>query len=143
MKHANGAPLAEVYGPTTTDSRGPTVAFNFLAPNGQIVDERIVMRAANKAHIALRTGCFCNPGASEIALEVRESRLRTKGIHTVMQHMPFDDFLGYLGLQSAGAIRLSLGFISNFTDIERFLQFAQTFRNLAPQASGLPPRTHC
>lgn len=42
MRHTNGQPLAQIYGPTTTECRGPTVAFNFLTPDREVVDERII-----------------------------------------------------------------------------------------------------
>jgi hypothetical protein len=31
--------------------------------------------------------------------------------------------------KSAGAIRVSLGLVSNFADVERFIEFAATFRD--------------
>ena len=36
----DGAPAATVYGPRTIDRRGATIAFNFLHPDGRVVDER-------------------------------------------------------------------------------------------------------
>ncbi|EFX02186.1 molybdenum cofactor sulfurase [Grosmannia clavigera kw1407] len=83
LQHANGRPMAVLYGPgsseaaaTTTAARGPTVAFNLVDCNGQIVDERIVAADAAAARISLRTGCFCNPGAGETALGLSQHDLR-------------------------------------------------------------------
>ena len=67
LKHGNGAPLVRLYGPADGEARGGTVAFNFLDPNGALVDERAVARDASAAGISVRTGCFCNPGAWEQA----------------------------------------------------------------------------
>jgi molybdenum cofactor sulfurtransferase len=63
LRHANGAPAATIYGPRDFDRRGATIAFNFVHPDGRIVDERYVDRVARQHNISLRTGCFCNPGA--------------------------------------------------------------------------------
>jgi selenocysteine lyase/cysteine desulfurase len=60
LRHRNGAPGATIYGPKSWDRRGATIAFNFLHPDGRVVDERYVDRAARRHNISLRTGCFCN-----------------------------------------------------------------------------------
>jgi selenocysteine lyase/cysteine desulfurase len=60
LRHANGAPAATIYGPRDFESRGATIAFNFLHPDGRIIDERYVDRLAGQHNISLRTGCFCN-----------------------------------------------------------------------------------
>jgi molybdenum cofactor sulfurtransferase len=44
LRHRNGRPLVEVYGPHTTERRGGTVALNFFDPNGSLIDERVVDR---------------------------------------------------------------------------------------------------
>src|SRR5215217_3420262 len=75
LEHANGNPLIRVYGPTTWDRRGGTIAFNFLRPDGRVVDERLVDLVASAHNISLRTGCFCNPGAGEVAFSIPKERL--------------------------------------------------------------------
>jgi selenocysteine lyase/cysteine desulfurase len=57
LRHSNGAPMVRVYGPTSVVSRGGTIAFNFLDPDGHLVDERAVGRDASAGRISLRTGC--------------------------------------------------------------------------------------
>jgi len=59
------------------------------------------------------------------------------------QKMTMDERLVALGLQSAGAVRISLGLVSNFADVYRFVQFAETFLDTFPTESDLPPRMHC
>jgi molybdenum cofactor sulfurtransferase len=141
MCHSSGTPLAEVYGPRDTRMRGGTIALNFLDPNGKIVDERLVNRRASDWQISLRTGCFCNPGAGEVAMGVpREVRTRSMAID---KRPPFDDFLKGMGLQTGGAVRVSLGLATNFADVYRFLEFAQTFLDNVPDESNLAPRQHC
>jgi selenocysteine lyase/cysteine desulfurase len=69
-RHPGGEPAACIYGPGTTLDRGGTVAFNLLEPDGRAVPYGEVERAASAEGIALRGGCFCNPGAAERALDL-------------------------------------------------------------------------
>jgi selenocysteine lyase/cysteine desulfurase len=141
LEHGNGAPLARIYGPRTTAGRGGTVAFNFLDPHGRVVDERLVEREAAAANVSLRTGCFCNPGAGEMAFDIGRGSLRGR-VGRKMQSI--DDYLRALKLPSGGAVRASLGMASNVADVERFIAFAErTYRDRPASADGLPPRDHC
>ena len=141
MKHRNGMPLTQIYGPRTTALRGGTIAFNFLTLDGRIVDERIIDRRAALARLSLRTGCFCNPGAGEAAFGVPK-RVLIESFQD-KQKMTLDEYLVALGLQSAGAVRVSLGLVSNFADVYQFVQFAQSFLDTYPIEHDLPPRMHC
>jgi molybdenum cofactor sulfurtransferase len=141
MRHGNGAPLLQIYGPSTTALRGGTIALNVLTPDGHIVDERLIDRRAAHARISLRTGCFCNPGAGEAAFGLPKQLLRESFQNRAATTL--DDYLVALGLQSAGAIRVSLGLASNFADVYRLAQFAQSFLDTFPAEQDLAPRTHC
>ena len=66
--HRNGMPVVHMYGPTTTEKRGGTIAFNFYDPAGNQFDCYMMQEEANRWNISLRSGCFCNPGVREIAL---------------------------------------------------------------------------
>jgi len=44
LRHTNGAPGATIYGPCSWDRRGATIAFNFLHPDGRVVDEETMHR---------------------------------------------------------------------------------------------------
>jgi hypothetical protein len=57
--------------------------------------------------------------------------------------MSLDDYVDEIGLPSGGAIRASLGLVSNFQDVERFIAFASRFTNLAEVPTDLPPRAGC
>ena len=48
MRHESGAPATTIYGPRSWQRRGATIAFNFLHPDGRIVDERFVDRIASE-----------------------------------------------------------------------------------------------
>lgn len=140
-RHSTGMPLVRVYGPTTTRARGGTVAFNFLDPAGLVVDERVVARDAAAYRISLRTGCFCNPGAGEAAFDLNREALTSTRLRTATS---LDGLLNTIGMPSGGAIRVSLGLVSNLADVSRFLEFAfATYLDRVPDARGLPPRRAC
>jgi selenocysteine lyase/cysteine desulfurase len=140
LRHTNGAPAAVIYGPTDGDRRGATVAYNFLHPDGRIVDERYVERLARDQNISLRTGCFCNPGAGEVAFTISRETLVGGEFG---QAMTLDDYVRAIGLPSGGAVRVSLGLASNRADLERFAAFAGDFVDLQAVPDDLPPRGAC
>ncbi|MBT3313338.1 MAG: aminotransferase class V-fold PLP-dependent enzyme [Anaerolineae bacterium] len=124
MKHSTGEPLARIYGDLQNEMRGGTIAANFYNKDGLAFDHRYIEEQANKLNISLRTGCFCNPGAGEIALELEETELlacfskpRNK------QRLSFDDFAICFDGQESGAVRISVGIASNFSDVQILLDF--------------------
>jgi selenocysteine lyase/cysteine desulfurase len=126
MKHGNGVPLVRVYGPTNLEGRGGAVTVNFYDENNQPLDHRFIEQKANEVNISLRTGCFCNPGAGEIALEI--SRVELDVCFTQPGHeerLTVDDFRSCIDGKSSGAVRISVGMVTNFSDIQGFLAFAR------------------
>ena len=140
LRHSDGAPAATIYGPRAFERRGATIAFNFLHPDGRVVDERYVDRVARQRNISLRTGCFCNPGAGEVAFTISGETLVGGEFG---DGMALDDYLHAIGLPSGGAIRASLGFASNFADVDSFSLFAREFVDLAEVPNDLPLRVGC
>jgi molybdenum cofactor sulfurtransferase len=128
LHHANGTPLARVYGPRSTRRRGGTVTFNFYGPDRRPIDHRVVEERANSGSISLRTGCFCNPGGGEIALGITGTELAScfhQPEHET--HLTIEDFRLCIDGKSTGAVRVSLGLVTNLSDIEAFIAFAKTF----------------
>jgi molybdenum cofactor sulfurtransferase len=126
MKHSTGVPLVRVYGPTKMVGRGGAVTVNFFDKHNKPIDHRIIERQANEAGISLRTGCFCNPGAGEIALGI--SRVELDVCFTQAGHeerLTVDDFRHCIDGKSSGAVRVSVGMVTNFKDIQGFLAFAR------------------
>ncbi len=124
MKHSSGVPLAKIYGPLNTEMRGGTIAANFYNKAGKAFNHRYIEEQANKVNISLRTGCFCNPGAGEIALDLEEFELVacfTQPEHE--QRLSFEDFAICFDGQESGAVRISVGIASNFADMQKFLDF--------------------
>jgi molybdenum cofactor sulfurtransferase len=125
VRHADGRALARIYGPCSTDRRGGTVTFNFYGGDGRAIDHRTVEQMANAAGISLRTGCFCNPGGGEIALNITGTELSSCFREREHQtQFTIDDFRLCVDGKSSGAVRVSLGLVSNLADVERFLDFA-------------------
>ncbi|MHC1740390.1 MAG: aminotransferase class V-fold PLP-dependent enzyme [Anaerolineaceae bacterium] len=127
IKHSNGKPVIKIYGPTDSENRGGTIALNFVDANGQVIDHRYVEERANQVHISLRTGCFCNPGAGEIALGISSSELQScfrRPSHE--SHLSYDEFRLCIDGKASGAVRISVGLVSNFADVEAFLNFAKS-----------------
>jgi len=126
MRHSTGVPLARVYGPLDNTKRGGAVTANFFDKDGQPIDHRFIEAKANQANISLRTGCFCNPGAGEIALGI--SRIELAACFTSPGHdqrLSLDDFRLCIDGKSSGAVRVSTGLVSNFEDVQGFLRFAE------------------
>jgi len=125
LKHSSGVPLARVYGPTSTEARGGAVTVNFFDGRNQPLDHRAIEAAANTRNISLRTGCFCNPGAGEVALGISRVELDVcfKGPGH-QDRLTLDDFRLCIDGKSSGAVRISVGMVSNFEDIQAFLRFA-------------------
>ncbi len=130
LKHDNGNPLVRVFGPTTTQARGGAVTVNFYDKDGGAFDHRFIESEANKVNISLRTGCFCNPGAGEIALGI--SRVELDVCFTQPGHedrLSLDDFRLCIDGKSSGAVRVSVGMVTNFNDVQAFLGFARGLLN--------------
>ncbi len=125
LRHSNGRPLIRLYGPTTTDRRGGTVTVNFFDPDNRLISFQHVEAEANDHRISLRTGCFCNPGAGEVANNLTPEDM--KACFVSEERMTFEQFILVMDGKASGAVRVSLGIVSNFADVYRFVEFAKTF----------------
>ena len=126
LKHSNGVPLVRVYGPTSGEGRGGAVTVNFYDKDDKAFDHRYIEEKANEVNISLRTGCFCNPGAGEVALQI--SRVELDVCFTQPTHeerLSIDDFRKCIDGKSSGAVRISVGMVTNFKDVQGFLAFAR------------------
>lgn len=126
LRHRNGEPLVRVYGPTDMHMRGGTLTVNFYDPQGGLIDHRRIEKLASDVNICLRAGCFCNPGAGEVAHGLTKEEMMEAFKNE--ERMTFEQFLTVIeqhGGKSAGAVRISLGMVSNFSDVYRVVQFAE------------------
>jgi selenocysteine lyase/cysteine desulfurase len=125
LRHANGQPLIRLYGPTSTEMRGATVEVNFFDPNGTLYTDVSVEQMANTSNISLRAGCHCNPGAREISIGYAKEDI--EACFKDKDRMTYEQFMHVIDGKTNGAVRASLGLVSNFADVYRYLQFAETF----------------
>jgi selenocysteine lyase/cysteine desulfurase len=124
LKHQNGEPLVHVFGPKDSTDRGGTIIFNVFGDDGKPLPYLEVEAAANAANISLRTGCFCNPGIDEINNCLSSEELA--GYFSSHSGGDFADMIVALG-RMRGAIRISLGLASNFSDVYRFIIFLKRY----------------
>ena len=125
LKHDNGTPLIKIFGPQTTDNRGGTFILNIFDDQGNPLPFLEVERLANHENFSIRTGCFCNPGIDEINNNLDQETLRT--YFETREAGDYFDMQKSLD-QMRGAIRISLGLMSNFEDVYKFIEFLKTFR---------------
>jgi selenocysteine lyase/cysteine desulfurase len=125
LRHGNGRPLVRLYGPAGADGRGGTLAMNFYDPSGAVIAHPSIERGAGERNISLRTGCFCNPGAGELALGL--TRAEIEGCFAAGDaRMTYDDLRRCIDPHEAGAVRVSLGLASNFADVFAFREYCRT-----------------
>jgi molybdenum cofactor sulfurtransferase len=130
LRHGNGRAMVRIYGPASTEARGGTITLNLYDPQGHLLDYRRVEELAGEEGISLRTGCFCNPGAGEMAEGLTEEDMRAGfSLGEEINLLSFVRMMQERGHKSAGAIRASIGLASNFADVWRFLRFIAGFRD--------------
>jgi selenocysteine lyase/cysteine desulfurase len=132
LRHGNGAPMVHVFGPQGMEGRGATIAFDVLDPDGRPFDTVDVEEAAGERLISLRDGCFCNPGDGEVAHHVLHDEMEVvfpDGGGTVASEAGCPLRAGSLLHRLRNTLRLSLGIVSDFGDVYRFVDFVQSYRD--------------
>jgi molybdenum cofactor sulfurtransferase len=124
LHDSQGHAGVRIYGPTNTEKRGGTITLNFYDGDDQMIDHRDVEQRTNLANISIRTGCFCNPGAGEVALEISQPELVTCFAQPA-ERLTLDDFRVCIHGKNSGAVRISVGIASNFADVYRFIQYVK------------------
>jgi selenocysteine lyase/cysteine desulfurase len=131
LRHPDGSPAVRIYGPATTTARGGAVAFNIVGRGGGVIPYRAVEERARTSGVALRGGCFCNPGAAERAFGFDRSRaahcLDAAGARGEFTIERFAGCLSPNGQEAVGAVRASLGAANNGADIRRAVEVVQSF----------------
>ena len=126
LRHSNGVALAQIYGPRTMKERGGTIAFNICDRDGVPLPYSLVETRATEANIAVRGGCFCNPGAAEAALQL-DADATASCLNTLGAEFTVDRFATCLD-SAVGAVRVSIGLANNEEDIRRAIALFATFR---------------
>ena len=127
LQHHDGRPAIVVYGPPDECSRGGVVAFNVIDAHGHVVPYWEIEAAARAHGLAMRGGCFCNPGAAEAAF--RFDATRTAACFAQLgRDFTIPGFARCLGPEAVvGAVRASFGIPTSAHDIDRALVFLETF----------------
>jgi selenocysteine lyase/cysteine desulfurase len=131
LRHSDGSPLVHVHGPRDMERRGATIALNLVAPDGRPYDVYDVEREAAEALISVRSGCFCNPGDGEVAHRISHEDMErcftdpAAAVTLLECQRLIEDASGRV----PNTIRVSLGLVSDFTDVFRFLAFAESYRD--------------
>ena len=121
MKRRNGGPIVRIHGPTDSHERGGTVAFNVLRSDGSAEPYQTVEELAREAGIAIRGGCFCNPGAAERAFGFHNYDVASC-LDKIGENFTIPGFQAQLGAAATvGALRLSVGLPTSLADIDRVL----------------------
>lgn len=123
LKHTNGKSLIHIFGPDNNDRRGSTVIMNFFDAGENKIEVDAIETKANAENISIRMGCFCNPGIDEITNCITSEELSV--FYSSRDDAKYDK-IHFLG-RMRGAIRVSLGLMTNYKDCERYLAFCKSF----------------
>lgn len=138
LRHENGQPIAHVLGPTCCDDRGGTLSMNLFDPDGIPYSGARLEELAGLAKISLRTGCFCNPGAGEMAFGLDKSFMKRR-FEDADRNMKFQDFVSIVRRDTGkelSAIRISVGLVSNFDDVYYFGRFVNALKGISAENLG-------
>jgi selenocysteine lyase/cysteine desulfurase len=125
LRHANGTPLARIYGPRDRSACGGAVAFNVCDRSGTPIPYSLVETRARRANVSVRGGCFCNPGASESAFALAPTRIAAclSNLGTNFTPERFAECTN----TAVGAVRASFGLANNGDDIRRAVDVVASF----------------
>lgn len=136
LRHDDGSPLVRLYGPDSVEERGGTVAFNLVDPDGREIRFERVEERAMQANISLRTGCFCNPGASEFAFEYAAVDAYKCFNLLRPEEFTLQQFSTCMNDKPVGAVRVSVGIATNEADIRRLLAMLRSFAGARAEPGG-------
>ena len=122
LRHGNGSPVVRMFGPVDGSDTGAIVALTVSDQCGRTIPYWDVESAARDAGIAVRGGCFCNPGCAEAAFAFPDGLLRSC-LDTLGSGFTVPRLASCLQNQAVGAIRVSMGLGTVRADVDRFLEF--------------------
>ena len=111
----------QIYGPNGMDERGGTVAFN-VRRNAACLPYEAVEAEARRRGIAIRGGCFCNPGAAERAFGFSPPAARA----CLRGGFSLTSFRACMGNRPVGALRASIGVPTTVADVDRLIEFVES-----------------
>jgi selenocysteine lyase/cysteine desulfurase len=111
----------EIYGPNDMDQRGGTVAFN-VRRNAAWLPYEAVEGEARRRGIAIRGGCFCNPGAAERAFGFSPPAARA----CLRGGFSLTSFRACMRGRPVGALRASVGVPTTLADVDRLIELVES-----------------
>ncbi len=123
LKHQNGQSLIHIFGPDNNERRGSTIIMNFFDEVENKIEVEVIEKKANESNISIRMGCFCNPGIDEITNCITSDELSAFYSSRDDAHYDKIHFMGRM----RGAIRVSLGLMTNYKDCEKYINFCSSF----------------
>lgn len=128
LRHGSGERVCEIYkGPNSkygdSATQGPVLAFNIRDGKGGWVSNVEVEKLATIKNIHLRTGGLCNPGGIAHFLRLAPWELKQNFSKGQRCETEFESS----SAKPIGAIRVSLGAMSNLGDVNIFLDFIREF----------------
>lgn len=128
LTHRNGTPLVAIHGPACNIDRGPTIAITLADSDARAIPYWEVEGAARDANIAMRGGCFCNPGCAEAVFHLATARAASC-LDALGADFTIPRFARCLDEQAVGALRLSYGLGSVQADVDRLIAFFARYLN--------------
>ncbi len=126
LHHGNGNPLVKIFGPEDFSRRGGNMILSFYDTDGRVIPIEVIERKAAEKNISIRTGCFCNPGVDEINNCISTEEMAK--YFTSRDQGSYQDMIAFIG-KLRGAVRVSVGFITNAKDLQKFREFAARFKD--------------
>lgn len=142
LTHWNGHKVCEIYtSPYSTYgcpiTQGPIVAFNLRNSRGEWVPKSEVEKLATVQNLQIRTGGVCNPGGVACALGWDGKELRNLYSKEDLRCGDSNDIMAG---RPTGILRVSLGAMTNLTDIDSLINFVDDFYvEKAPHVVAVDP----
>lgn len=138
LRRRDGSPLVRIYGPMGQEARGGTIAFNVLHGDGSALPYQRIEEAARVAGVAIRGGCFCNPGAAERAFDFAKHDIM-RCLDQLGSEFTIPKLQDRLGPSvPVGALRLSVGAPTNQRDIDRAVDVILSFDSAGLRQNAVP-----
>jgi selenocysteine lyase/cysteine desulfurase len=113
-----------IYGPRSAHAHGGSIAFN-LQHAGRVLPYEAIEAAARDRGLAIRGGCFCNPGAAERAFNHPAALVRA----CLDGEFVTSRFRNCLNGAPIGALRASVGIPTIDADLDRLIACVVSLTN--------------
>ena len=128
LRHCDGSNVCHMYKGASSsysdpETQGPIIAFNLRSGNGEWISNMEVEKLANIRNIHLRSGGLCNPGGIASSLKLQPWEMKRN--FSAGQRCGGENDI--IGNKPTGAIRVSLGAMSSFQDVDTFVAFLEEF----------------